>query len=100
MKTTIIILTLIYSISAAAQLTPHKQDILIPSIAFAYATDMEQFISLNNGLEVKRKIIIPELYIGVQLVTGVWSVKMNYGLLQKSVMIETGYAIRLKRRYK
>ena len=73
-----------------------KTDILfIPSVSFSYNIMMDEFLAKNNGLELKRKMLLPEVYINGQIIVDGWSIGLGYGFFQKSIMLTTGRVFKL-----
>lgn len=74
--------------------------LLIPSIHSGYSIEQQEFLAINNGVELKRKFILPEAYIGCQLVANGFTVGIHYGVLQKTILFGAGWNIALKHKKK
>jgi len=74
--------------------------LLIPSIHSGYSIEQHEFLVINNGLELKRKFILPEAYIGCQLVANGFTIGIHYGILQKTILLGAGWNIILKKKNK
>jgi len=71
--------------------------VIIPSLHFGYAMQRGEFIAKNNQWEsVSFNELVPEIYLGCQLLADGWMVGIHYGFLQKSILLGGGVVLPVK----
>ena len=83
----------------AATATAQKETILlIPKIHLGYGIDKASFIKENNFRtdEIHFKNFVPEIYGGLELIAYPWAISLDWGFLQKTILLGAGYVIPLK----